>query len=113
RIALKPAPIDLTAPILRTTRPKATPRSRSTAMPCSASAVVTGNPAGAGCVIPAIVGTPRSAPGDCGATREQAPPRVIRPPDGTSPTHIHIAAKPNPTAGSADTPYPPGRDGAP
>src|SRR5215475_1347555 len=64
RSALNPAPIDLTAPMLRTTRPNATPKSRSTVMPSSPSAVVTGKPAGAdgaGCVMPVIVGLRRAA----------------------------------------------------
>src|SRR6201994_1810544 len=79
RSALNPALIDLTAPMLRTTRPKATPRSCSMVMPGSVNAVVTGN------VVPAA-----AAPVDCvmiGST--SAPRRVCQrgtpPPGGRGP----------------------------
>ena len=55
RSALKPAPMALANPMLRTTRPKATPRSRSTVMPGSANAVVTGKPAAEGSVMAVIL----------------------------------------------------------
>src|SRR5260370_225731 len=77
RSALNPAPIDLTAPMLRTTRPKATPRSCSMVMPGSANAVVTGSPAGAGCVIGAIVDTSRAYAQARRAVQDEIPPALL------------------------------------
>src|ERR1700761_3446926 len=77
RSALNPALIDLTAPMLRTTRPKATPRSCSMLMPGSVNAVVTGNvvPAAAAPVDSVMIGSTSAAPGDC----QRGAPRVPGP----------------------------------
>src|ERR1700744_2050998 len=71
RSALNPALIDLTAPMLRTTRPKATPRSCSMVRPGSVNAVVTGNvaPAAAAPVDCVMIGSTPAAAGTVNGAR--------------------------------------------
>src|ERR1700753_3102611 len=73
RSALNPALIDLTAPMLRTTRPNATPRSRSTVIAGSSNAVVTGKEATEVPVDSVMIG---STPVPAGAVNGARPGRL-------------------------------------
>src|SRR6516165_2526963 len=62
RSAVSPAPKDFAMPMLRTTRPNVSPRSRSTVMPSSPRAVVTGKVAGEDSDMTIILGNDRRPP---------------------------------------------------
>src|ERR1700754_3175799 len=75
RSALNPALIDLTAPMLRTTSPNATPRSRSTVTAGSSNAVVTGKEAAEVPVDSVMIGSTSVAAGPVnGGAGEPATP---------------------------------------